>query len=198
MPVTINGDGAITGLVITTADLASNSVTTAKIADVNVTTAKIADSAITTGKIADVNVTTAKIADVNVTTAKIAANAVTVAKMAREGSSGQVLTSNGAGSDPSYQTISTTPTTAQVLTATAGASVGAVGTYAYLGRTIATASAGTTYAGSDLRYSGIYQQPCNYAIVSISGSYLSGTWRAMGSIVAGTGQGGNTLFLRIS
>lgn len=34
----------------------------------------------------------------------IDANAVGVAKMAREGTSGQVLTSNGAGADPSYQT----------------------------------------------------------------------------------------------
>lgn len=44
--------------------------------------------------------------DGTVTTAKIAANAVGVAKMAREGTTGQVLTSNGAGADPSYQTVS--------------------------------------------------------------------------------------------
>lgn len=44
--------------------------------------------------------------DGTVTTAKIAANAVGVAKMAREGTTGQVLTSNGAGADPSYQTMS--------------------------------------------------------------------------------------------
>jgi microcystin-dependent protein len=41
----------------------------------------------------------------SVGTADITANAVTVAKLAREGTSGQVLTSNGAGADPSYQTI---------------------------------------------------------------------------------------------
>jgi len=40
----------------------------------------------------------------------IDANAVGVAKMAREGTSGQVLTSNGAGADPSYQTAVSVPT----------------------------------------------------------------------------------------
>jgi microcystin-dependent protein len=41
----------------------------------------------------------------SVGTADIVANAVTATKLAREGTSGQVLTSNGAGADPSYQTI---------------------------------------------------------------------------------------------
>lgn len=48
---------------------------------------------------------TSSISAGGITTAKIAANAVTAAKLAREGSSGQVLTSNGAGSDPSYQAL---------------------------------------------------------------------------------------------
>lgn len=39
----------------------------------------------------------------SIVTADIAGNAVTTAKLAREGTSGQVLTSNGAGADPSYQ-----------------------------------------------------------------------------------------------
>lgn len=189
MPVTINGDGAITGLVITTADLANSSVTTAKIADVNVTTAKIAD----------VNVTTAKIADANVTTAKVAANAVTAAKLAREGSSGQVLTSNGAGADPSYQTISTTPTTAQVLSATAGASTGAVGAYAYLFRSGGAAfTAGSTYSGSQLYYTSVYRVAGScyqYANVNTAGGNAAGTWRAMGTDSYGQG---SSLFLRIS
>lgn len=73
--------------------------------DTSISASQIPDGSITTAKIADSNVTTAKIADLNVTTAKIAANAVTAAKLAREGSSGQVLTSNGAGSDPSYQSL---------------------------------------------------------------------------------------------
>jgi hypothetical protein len=152
MPVSINGNGAISGLVITTADLSDSSVTTAKIAADAVATVDIADSA--------------------VTTAKIAANAVTVAKLAREGSSGQVLTSNGAGSDPSYQTISTTPTTAQVLTATAGASVGAVGTYAFL-RNINGSSTGP---GGTRPGSVLYYATANGTNTSVA----SGTWRCMG------------------
>jgi len=187
---------------ITTAKIADSNVTTAKIADANITTAKIADSAITAGKIADgavgtadiadSAVTTAKIADSAITTAKIAAgavatvdiaaNAVTVAKLAREGSSGQVLTSNGAGSDPSYQTISTTPTTAQVLSAYAGASAGGVGTYAFIcpsGYT--TYSPGSTIAGSNCRYakSNGYWYGYNGSFIECGGA-PSGTWMILG------------------
>jgi hypothetical protein len=43
---------------------------------------------------------------ITVDTGSIVNNAVTPAKMSRTGSSGQVLTSNGAGADPSYQTAS--------------------------------------------------------------------------------------------
>jgi len=39
-------------------------------------------------------------------TAQIDANSVTPALLSRTGTAGQVLTSNGTGSDPSYQTIS--------------------------------------------------------------------------------------------
>ncbi len=48
----------------------------------------------------------------------------------------------------------TAPTTSEVLSATAGLTVGSVGTYAFLARaTLAsTITAGTTYAGADLRY----------------------------------------------
>lgn len=194
MTVTINGNGAISGLSITTTDLADSSVTTAKIATGAVATVDIADSA----------VTTAKIADANVTTAKVAANAVTAAKLAREGSSGQVLTSNGAGADPSYQTISTTPTTAQVLSATAGANAGDVGSYAFFSiptSSTATFTQGSTYAGSSLRYSGALSTG-NAGRSFISGTAPAGTWRAMG--VGGYRSGccttafGATLFLRIS
>lgn len=54
MPVTINGNGAISGLVITTADLADASVTTPKIADGAVITQDIADGAVTLPKMANV------------------------------------------------------------------------------------------------------------------------------------------------
>jgi hypothetical protein len=63
-------------------------------------------------------------------------------------------------------------TTANVLNATAGASVGAVGTYAFLGdvRNVATNEGGTV-AGSNLRYS---------SRTGVVGTTPSGTWRAMG------------------
>ena len=75
-----------------------------------VDTAQIDDDAITTAKILDANVTTAKILDANVTTAKIANDAITSAKIANnnvtadeldvsgDGTSGQVLLSDGDGS----------------------------------------------------------------------------------------------------
>lgn len=158
----------------------------------NLTNAVPADGSISTAKIADSAITTGKISDGAVGTADIAANAVTAAKLAREGTTGQVLTSNGAGSDPSYQTISTTPTTAQVLTATAGASAGAVGTYIFAGPSgNAGASYGSTLAGSSLRPAGIGAVSTSYinwgsnrtggvGLVSGNGTALSGTWRCMG------------------
>lgn len=47
MPVSINGNGSITGLVITTADLADSSVTTAKLAATSVTAGSYTYSSIT-------------------------------------------------------------------------------------------------------------------------------------------------------
>ena len=111
--------------------------------------------------------------------------------------------------DNSWKTISTTPTTAQVLDATAGASVGAVGTYAFLGDIAAVATAaGSTRAGSNLRYAGI-ASGAGFDAFSInngnsvgSGGTPSGTWRAMGRSYTGTNGEityyGATLWLRIS
>jgi microcystin-dependent protein len=65
------------------------------------TTAPNARTALGLGTLATVN---------DVATANLQNNAVTAAKLAREGSSGQVLTSNGAGADPSYQTPAGVPT----------------------------------------------------------------------------------------
>ena len=59
MPITINGDGTITGL--SAGGLPDNSITTNDIADDAVTTAKIPDNAVTTDKIPDSAVTDAKI-----------------------------------------------------------------------------------------------------------------------------------------
>ncbi len=51
MPVTINGNGAISGVTIGTAEIQDSSVTTAKIADGAVATADIANGAVTVAKI---------------------------------------------------------------------------------------------------------------------------------------------------
>jgi hypothetical protein len=92
--------------------------------------------------------------------------------------------------DQTWQTISTSPTTAQVLAATAGASVGAVGTYAMLGLvTLADLTAGSTRAGSDLGYA------------SASGSRFgtpSGTWLLMGRTINFNGETSTSVWLRIS
>jgi len=110
--------------------------------------------------------------------------------------------------DASTQSVAAgAPTTAQVLSATAGASVGAVGTYAQCSTTNASQYVpGATIAGSSLRYT----QPVNYSPVQC-GSYYptttggdprynsnipAGTWRCMGYIVGGAFQ--TTMWLRIS
>jgi hypothetical protein len=101
---------------------ASSGVITIK--DLGVAAAEIQADAVITTKILNSNVTTAKIADLNVTEGKIAANAITLAKMAggtdgnlitydtsgdpafvATGSSGQVLTSAGAGAVPTFSDL---------------------------------------------------------------------------------------------
>jgi hypothetical protein len=106
--------------------------------------------------------------------------------------------------DRTWQAIPA-PTSAQVLAATAGASVGAVGTYAFLSlASTKISTAGTTYAGSSLEYSGVMiVGSYSYGIAARVGFgvALAGTWRAMGR-TDGTNVGailrGSTLFLRIS
>lgn len=86
---------------------------------------------------------------------------------------------------------------------TSGASLGDVGTYAWLVRT-STAEAdyitqGATYAGSLFYYSGISRSGGNN-IITGAGTSPAGTWRAMGvmgAAFAGTNYRA-TLFLRIS
>lgn len=104
--------------------------------------------------------------------------------------SGTASSSTFLRGDRTWQTISATPTTAQVLTATAGASVGAVGTYCTTRSMNVTVSNGATTAGSNLIGRDGYENPLS--------SPYSGTWRRMG--------GGNSpstgtypcLWLRIS
>ena len=86
-------------------------------------------------------------------------------------------------------------TTANVLTATAGATVGAVGTYAYLLPTSTSSTAtGATRAGSGLQYFG------EYGVAISMGSNPSGTWRNMGANSSDSyyGQMVGAVWLRIS
>ncbi|NND24037.1 MAG: hypothetical protein HKN86_05020 [Acidimicrobiia bacterium] len=130
---------------VTTAKITDSNVTTAKIADSNVTLAKMAansvdsnqyvDGSIDTAHIANDQITNALMADDAIDTAQIADNAVSLAKMASgtdgniisydasgnpvaiaTGSAGQVLTSAGAGAQPSFQT----PTVGDITAVTAG------------------------------------------------------------------------------
>ncbi len=97
-------------------------------------------------------------------------------------------------------------TTTAVLNATAAASVGAVGTYALLGETTGTSTeAGSTRAGSALRYAGLSGNSPFSGIISGTtyhvgnGGTPAGTWRAMGRCNWGdTASFGATLWLRIS
>ena len=90
-----------------------------------------------------------------------------------------------------------------VLARNAGAAVGAVGTYAFLHETTATAtSPGGTRAGSGLRYAGVRTNTDDFvgdALVGAgSGTGPAGTWRSMGFNGSAIGQVGATLWLRIS
>lgn len=165
-------------------------VSTAKIADGAVTTAKIADLAVTSGKIADGAVATADIADSAVTTAKIANANVTIAKLSATGTPDSTTFLRG---DGSWQTAGGTPTTAQVLTATAGASAGDVGTYGLMYQTnINRYTQGNTIAGSSLRFCDVSGSN------SAGGSAASGTWRCMGTTDPFYTGNYTTLWLRIS
>ena len=113
--------------------------------DATVSTAKLATNAVTTVKITDANVTTAKVADANITTAKVADNAINLAKMdsgtdgnlisydasgnpvaVATGSSGQVLTSAGAGAVPSFQTAAAGGSLVKLSATTFGTAAAAV------------------------------------------------------------------------
>lgn len=89
-------------------------------------------------------------------------------------------------------------TTTTVNTAIASSSVGAVGTYAFLGRSDETISPGGTYAGSNLGYASVGGDTgdSNDNIGRLAGT-PSGTWRCMGYL-ANTARPTGTLFLRIS
>ncbi len=125
-----------------------------------------------------------QIADGAVGTNDIANNAVTVSKLSATGTPDSTTFLRG---DGSWQSVA--PTTTQVLSATAGATVGAVGTYAWLGdaSTVQT-TPGSTRAGSNLWYAGLsadtsWSNQLPGGTTAQGGSFggqPSGTWRAMG------------------
>jgi hypothetical protein len=86
------------------------------------------------------------------------------------------------------------PTTAQILTATAGASFGAVGTYAFI-RPDGSVSGGSTAAGSVLNLAGVKVTCCTGGMTNVGNTRPSGTWRCMGDASAGST---SSVFLRIS
>lgn len=106
------------------------------------------------------------------------------------GTSGQVLQSNG-DAPPSWTTPAAV-TTANVLSATAGASAGAVGTYAFLKFiTLTNANPGDTYNGSVLYYANANgTTPGNIS--------PAGSWRLMGNTNNVGGAQSTSLWLRIS
>lgn len=117
----------------------------------------------------------------------------TVGVINTTGSTTTFLRGDGAFATPPYPAV----TTATVLSATAGASVGEVGTYAFLAvvSTSTNYTPGQTAAGSGLDYVGT--NVSNYP-----GTSPSGTWRCMGyAFRASSGeinQEYGTLWLRIS
>lgn len=87
---------------------------------------------------------------------------------------------------------SVTVSSSAVLTATASASVGAVGTYGLLrhNNNSQTYTEGSTISGSSIEWTA-----CSGAV---GGSYASGTWRAMGRKWIGSNTAYATVWLRIS
>jgi hypothetical protein len=118
--------------------------------------------------------------------------------------SGTPGTGNFLRGDGSWQTVpASAPSTTDVLNATAGATAGAVGTYAFCTTSAAGSSNpnfdfGSTHAGSSIRFTGYSQLPA-YGGISIvfSPTIPSGTWRCLGH-TSNARVNHLTLFLRIS
>jgi len=160
----------------------------------SVVTGNLVDSAVTTAKIGDSQVTDAKVA--GIAASKITSGTVATARLG----SGTPGTGNFLRGDGSWQAIpASAPSTTDVLNATAGATAGAVGTYAFLGNTVfQDVALGVTRAGSSLRFANIVARVnWNTGLSNIaqgdsdvfrggstpSGTQFgtpSGTWRCMG------------------
>jgi hypothetical protein len=128
---------------------------------------------------------------ITVDTGSIVNNAVTPAKMSRSGTSGQVLTSGGAGADPSYQSlpsgvtsaaagngIAVSASTGAVTFSAAAPTFNSVGSYANAILVASSISSGSTYsAGANLLSTDFF----NFQTTN----NLSGTWRWMGATQSG-------------
>jgi hypothetical protein len=110
------------------------------------------------------------------------------------GSNGNVLVSNGTAWTSAAPAVST-PTTAQVLSASAGITANAVGSYAWIvQQSGGNVDFGGTLSGSTLQPTGII-----YNVGLTGGPYLSGSWRCMGGSPNGAyGAPVASLWLRIS
>jgi hypothetical protein len=134
----------------------------------------------------------------------IIGNGTSAVKFVAPGTSGHVLTSNGSVWASTAPAAPSAPTTEQVLTATAGASAGGVGTYTMASpatEPTPTVNLGTTIAASSLATT---DQTTGGYTANTTG--LSGTWRFIGSgarrdasnNLARSGRSDASLFLRIS
>jgi hypothetical protein len=188
--ITVSGAGTVWNIdasAVGATELAANAVETAKIADDAVTNGKLANMATATFK-GRTTAGTGDPEDLTATQATALLNTFTSTDKGLVPASGGGTT-NFLRADGTWTTSA--PTTTDVLNATAGASVGAVGTYAFLVfSALTTASSGTTHAGSGLRYSG-----GSGAVAAVA---PSGTWRLMGQTNNAAAANSVSLFLRIS
>jgi hypothetical protein len=152
----------------------------------------------------DVVLTTATqtLTNKSISGAQINSGTVAVARLG----SGTPGTGNFLRGDGSWQTVpASAPSTTDVLNATAGASVGVVGTYAWLIEQTSNSTSyanGATLAGSNLRFQGFGTGSPNTGstlTTLLANTAPAGTWRLFGRIE----KGGNTfcglsLWLRIS
>jgi hypothetical protein len=92
--------------------------------------------------------------------------------------------------DRTFQPIPVSATTENVLSATANASVGALGTYGFF-RSISINAPGDTRAGSALRYSSLWDTRGGPSTTA-----PDGTWRCMGQVATTSEM--VTVWLRIS
>lgn len=100
-------------------------------------------------------------------------------------------------------TVDTTPTTAQVASATAGIEAGAVGSYAWAAPRGVSYTFGSTMAGSSLRPGGFTHDAYSDARAATStfgSAALTGTWRAMGAtlVAASSTRYSTAVWLRIA